>query len=275
MANYLYEPDHIAAARRALRRAAARSRRRARSGSCSPSRFRAVEKLVYLVWDRPSRDRRRPPRSSSSTTRAAHCSLRRRAGSQMRPRRRRRAGADDGPGSRRRAPGARAASRSGSTRTTSARQYEAILAEAGIRRAGYLVTESLYRDYGDNEHAPPRDWPDGERSPGIVMLTIFDKPAGIDDETFYGHWYGHQSPMSEWMQPRVPLRAQRGRARAHAGRAALPGDRRGGVADAPSTSPTSRRSSARPTAPSSASASASCSTAPSCSTTPRRCATTR
>jgi hypothetical protein len=79
---------------------------------------------------------------------------------------------------------------------------EAALADAGIRRAGYLVTESLYRDYGDNEHAPPRDWPDGLRSPGIVMLTVFDKPAGIDDETFYGHWYGHQSPMSEWMQPR-------------------------------------------------------------------------
>ena len=31
--------------------------------------------------------------------------------------------------------------------------YEAILAAAGIRRAGYLVTESMYRDYGDNEHA--------------------------------------------------------------------------------------------------------------------------
>ncbi|MGH8977375.1 MAG: hypothetical protein ACRDV7_04810, partial [Acidimicrobiia bacterium] len=45
-------------------------------------------------------------------------------------------------------------------------------------------------------------WPDGERSPGVVMLTIFDKPAAMDDETFYGHWYGHQSPMSEWMQPR-------------------------------------------------------------------------
>jgi hypothetical protein len=60
----------------------------------------------------------------------------------------------------------------------------------------------MYRDYGDNEHASPRSWPDGERSPGIVTLTVFDKPAGVDDETFYGHWYGHQSPMSEWMQPR-------------------------------------------------------------------------
>ena len=81
--------------------------------------------------------------------------------------------------------------------------YESILATAGIRRAGYLVTESLYRDYGGNEHAPPRDWPDGQRSPGVVTLTVFDKPTGVTDEAFYGHWYGHQSPMSEWMQPRT------------------------------------------------------------------------
>ncbi|MET1001533.1 MAG: hypothetical protein ABWZ15_06955 [Acidimicrobiia bacterium] len=80
--------------------------------------------------------------------------------------------------------------------------YEEVLADAGIRRAGYLVTEAMYRDYGDNEHAPARSWPDGDRSPGIITLTVFDKPAGTDDETFYGHWYGHQSPMSEWMQPR-------------------------------------------------------------------------
>ncbi len=65
------------------------------------------------------------------------------------------------------------------------------------------MTESLYRDYGDNEHAPPRDWPDGQRSPGIITLSVFDKPAGVSDESFYGHWYGHQSPMSEWMQPRA------------------------------------------------------------------------
>ncbi len=81
--------------------------------------------------------------------------------------------------------------------------YEDVLSDTGVRRAGYLVTESLYRDYGDNEHASARDWPDGRRSPGITTLTVFDKPAGTDDETFYGHWYGHQSPMSEWMQPRA------------------------------------------------------------------------
>jgi hypothetical protein len=81
--------------------------------------------------------------------------------------------------------------------------YEALIRAAGTRVGGYLVTESLYRDYGDNEHAPKRTWADGERSPGIITLTIFDAPEGVDDETFYGHWYGHQSPMSEDMQPRA------------------------------------------------------------------------
>jgi hypothetical protein len=75
--------------------------------------------------------------------------------------------------------------------------YEHILAEAGVRRSGYLVTESMYHEYDT------RDWPDGSRSPGITTLTVFDKPPGMDDDTFYGHWYGHQSPMSEWMQPRI------------------------------------------------------------------------
>jgi hypothetical protein len=80
---------------------------------------------------------------------------------------------------------------------------EEVLRAAGVRRAGYLVTESSYCDYGGNAHSRTRDWPDGERSPGITTLTVFDKPPGTDDETFFGHWYGHQSPMSEWMQPRA------------------------------------------------------------------------
>jgi hypothetical protein len=75
--------------------------------------------------------------------------------------------------------------------------YDDALAGFGVRRACYLVTESLYHEYDE------RDWPDGTRSPGITTLTVFDKPPGIDAETFFGHWYGHQSPMSEWMQPRV------------------------------------------------------------------------
>ncbi|HTL85690.1 MAG TPA: hypothetical protein VL856_10935 [Acidimicrobiia bacterium] len=81
--------------------------------------------------------------------------------------------------------------------------YEDVVRELGVRQAGYLVTESLYCDYGGNAHASPRDWPDGTRSPGIITLTMFDAPAGVSDDAFYGHWYGHQSPMSEAMQPRA------------------------------------------------------------------------
>lgn len=82
--------------------------------------------------------------------------------------------------------------------------FEAALAVFGVRRAGYLVTESLCEDYGTTPDWPePRDWADGVRSPGITVLTIFDKKPGLPDDVFYGHWYGHQTPMSAAMQPRV------------------------------------------------------------------------
>jgi len=81
---------------------------------------------------------------------------------------------------------------------------ETALRSFGVRRAGYLVTESLCEDYGTTTDWPtPRDWPNGDRSPGIAVLTVFDKKPGLDDHGFYGHWYGHQTPMSATMQPRV------------------------------------------------------------------------
>lgn len=82
--------------------------------------------------------------------------------------------------------------------------YEEVLSAYGVRRAGYLVTESLCEDYGTTPHWPTqRDWPAGQRSPGITVLTTFDKRADLDDATFFGHWYGHQTPMSAAMQPRI------------------------------------------------------------------------
>jgi hypothetical protein len=82
-------------------------------------------------------------------------------------------------------------------------RFEDVLADVGVRRAGYLVTEALYSDYGRSASWPQaRDWPDGQRSPGIVTLGVFEKKPGLDDATFYAHWFSHQSPMSEWMQPR-------------------------------------------------------------------------
>lgn len=79
---------------------------------------------------------------------------------------------------------------------------EAILDAACERLAGYQVVESLYGDYGRNPHSAPRDWPDGERSPGIVTMALFPKKQGMDTEAFWQFWHGHQSPMSEAIQPR-------------------------------------------------------------------------
>jgi len=81
--------------------------------------------------------------------------------------------------------------------------YEAVLTAASDRIAGYLVTESLYTDYGGNCWSGPRDWPDGERSPGVVMVTLLRKPERMTDEDWFAHWHGVQSPVSEAMQPRT------------------------------------------------------------------------
>ena len=197
-----------------------------------------MEKLIYLVWDRPSRPGAdvRAQLLDDIAPRLLACSPR---GLQM--------DLDDDTAevqSMVAIPGDELPVRAlrvdlGRRATTRAAQYEEILAEAGIRRAGYLVTESLYRDYGDNEHAAPRDWPDGQRSPGIVTLSVFDKPAGRE----------RRGVLRPLVRPPVAdvgvdaaaraLRAQRGRARGsrRARRATARSSRRRGRR--PSTSPTS------------------------------------
>lgn len=81
--------------------------------------------------------------------------------------------------------------------------YEALLRGAGFEIAGYRVDEWLYSDYGDNPHARRRDWPDGQRSPGIQYTTLLQKPGNLSREEWMRRWFGWQSPMSEWMQPRT------------------------------------------------------------------------
>jgi len=80
---------------------------------------------------------------------------------------------------------------------------EAILDREGFRLAGYLVDESVYRDYGDNRHAKPRSWPDGERSPGVVAVTLMERPPGLTREEWIRRWHGTMSPVSEEIQPRT------------------------------------------------------------------------
>jgi hypothetical protein len=65
------------------------------------------------------------------------------------------------------------------------------VAAAGAPWWGWQVTESVPEAYGD-----ARTWPDGERSPGIGVLTLFDKRADLDDETFYGIWHGEHTPLT-------------------------------------------------------------------------------
>jgi hypothetical protein len=81
--------------------------------------------------------------------------------------------------------------------------YEEVLGAASDRIAGYLVTESLYTDYGGNRWSEPRDWPDGTRSPGVVMVTLLERPERMGYEEWIAHWHGVQSPVSEAIQPRT------------------------------------------------------------------------
>lgn len=72
-----------------------------------------------------------------------------------------------------------------------------------LKSDGYLVEESIYREYGDNEHHRRRDWQDGVRSPGITAVTILKKPKRLDREEWIRRWHGRMSPVSERIQPRA------------------------------------------------------------------------
>lgn len=80
---------------------------------------------------------------------------------------------------------------------------EEALGALGARCAGYLVSEALYTDYGGNPHGSVRDWPDGTRSPGLLTVTLLERPARHDREAWIAHWHGVQSPVSEAIQPRA------------------------------------------------------------------------
>lgn len=71
---------------------------------------------------------------------------------------------------------------------------EEILAVHG-RCDGYLVTESVPQACED------RDWPDGERSPGLSHFTWFPKPEALSDEQFFRAWHGEHTPLSFELHP--------------------------------------------------------------------------
>jgi hypothetical protein len=81
--------------------------------------------------------------------------------------------------------------------------YEELLRLHTTRYAGYLVTESMYTDYGGNQWSGPRDWRDGERSPGVLTVTMLQQKRGTAYEEWMTFWHNRQSPMSEAIQPRA------------------------------------------------------------------------
>ena len=82
------------------------------------------------------------------------------------------------------------------------RRAEPILRDSGFTLAGYLVDESIYKDYGDNRHSGPRDWPDGERSPCVLAVTLLTRPRRLRQARWLKRWHGRMSPISEKIQPR-------------------------------------------------------------------------
>jgi hypothetical protein len=79
----------------------------------------------------------------------------------------------------------------------------ASLREAGFGVEGYRVAQSVYADYGDNRHAPPRSWPAGERSPGVTAVSLLRRPSSLDKGEWLRRWQERMSPVSERIQPRA------------------------------------------------------------------------
>ncbi|HTO52600.1 MAG TPA: EthD domain-containing protein [Myxococcota bacterium] len=73
--------------------------------------------------------------------------------------------------------------------------YEAILRDAAGRIAGYLVTESVPRDFD------ARTWPNGTRSPGKKLITVFEQPARLTRDEFIARWHGSHTPLSLEIHP--------------------------------------------------------------------------
>lgn len=82
-------------------------------------------------------------------------------------------------------------------------RVEEAVSDLGLRWAAYLVAESLYDDYGTTDYAGPRDWPDGDRSPGVLTVALIHRPPGLGYREWITRWHGTQSPVSGELQPRT------------------------------------------------------------------------
>jgi len=74
-------------------------------------------------------------------------------------------------------------------------EFEAILAEVCARIAGYLVTESVPRDFDR------RDWSDGARCPGQVLISVFPQPVRLSRDAFIARWHDSHTPLALEVHP--------------------------------------------------------------------------
>lgn len=58
----------------------------------------------------------------------------------------------------------------------------------------FEVTEALPVSYVKN-------WPDGEATPGVCLLTLFNKKQSIDYKTFIDRWHNSHTPLSLKIHP--------------------------------------------------------------------------
>jgi len=76
-------------------------------------------------------------------------------------------------------------------------EAEAIISSTpAVETHGWLVTESIPLGYGEK-----RTWPDGQRSPGLSITTVFDKKHGLADDEFFRIWHGEHTPLSFVIHP--------------------------------------------------------------------------
>jgi hypothetical protein len=80
--------------------------------------------------------------------------------------------------------------------------FEDLLSATATRLAGYSVVESLYRDYGGNQWSATRDWPDGQRSPGVLTVALLEQHPDQTLEEWMTRWHTRISPITEAIQPR-------------------------------------------------------------------------
>jgi hypothetical protein len=73
--------------------------------------------------------------------------------------------------------------------------FEPLLRDVAPRSAGYLVTESVPRDFDR------RTWPDGTHSPGVKLVSVFEQPARLTREEFIQRWHGSHTPLSLEIHP--------------------------------------------------------------------------